>query len=80
MMSVRSGVCHSGDGSHFWQLSQGFFVAFWLQVRVAWAPADLCHQVGGQMPRDYPVGLKTLVMPWWRILVRGKRVEENEET
>lgn len=44
---------------------------------MAWAPAELCHQVGGEMPRDYLVGLKPLVMPWQRIVLRSKKVEEN---
>lgn len=80
MMSVRRSVCHIGGGSLFWCGVSWLSVAsagFWLQVRMAWAPAELCQQVDGQMPRDYLVGFKTLVMPWRRILPRSKRVEEN---
>lgn len=76
MMSVRRSVCHIGDGRHFWRGVSGVSVAsvgFWLQVRMAWAPAELCHQVGGQMPGDYLVGLKTLVMPWRRVMLKSKR-------
>lgn len=76
MMSVRRGVCHIGDGRHFCRGVSWVSVASvgeWLQVRMAWAPAELCHQVGGQMPRDYLVGLKTLVMPWRRIVLRSNK-------
>lgn len=76
MMSVRRGVCHIGDGRHFWRGVCRVFVAsmgFWLQVRMAWAPPELCHRVGGQMPRDYLVGLKTSAIPWRRIALSSKR-------
>lgn len=56
-MSVRHGVCHAEMAGTFWHGVCGF----WLQVKVASAPPELCHQVDGKLPRDYLVEVK----PWW---------------
>lgn len=73
-MSVRRGVCHIGDGRHFWRGVRQVFCGLCGFLAQGEDGPELCHRVGGQMPRDYLVGLKTLVIPWRRIALSSKGV------